>query len=219
MLRLMRVVLAEDSGLLRESLTRVLRSGGLDIVAAVADADALERKTRELEPDVLLTDVRMPPGRGADGLDAALRLRAEHPGLGVLVLSSHADPAYVAAIADAGGRGIGYLLKDRVSDVRALLESVERVGTGGTAFDPEIVALMLNRPRAHDAIESLTTREREILALVAEGRSNEAIAQRLFVTGKTVETHISHILLKLDLPPTPDQHRRVTAVLRYLGRL
>ena len=212
----MRVVLAEDSGLLRETLSRALRAGGFDLVAAVGDADSLEAAVRDRRPDVLLTDVRMPPGDGPVGLKAALRLRAENPDLGVLVLSTYASSDYVRQLTDQGARGIGYLLKDRVSDVHALLEAVRRVGDGGTALDPEVVGLMLDRPREDDGLVELTTREREILSLVAQGFSNDAIAAQLYLTRKTVETHMARILLKLDLPPDPDQNRRVAAVLRYL---
>lgn len=212
----MRVVLAEDSGLLRETLSRALRAGGFELVAAVGDADSLEAAVRDRRPDVLLTDVRMPPGDGPAGLKAALRLRAENPDLGVLVLSTYATSDYVRQLTDMGTRGIGYLLKDRVTDVHALLECVTRVGEGGTALDPEVVALMLDRPREDDGVVELTTREREILSLVAQGFSNDAIAARAFLTRKTVETHMARILLKLDLPPDPDQNRRVAAVLRYL---
>lgn len=212
----MRVVLAEDSGLLRETLSRALKAGGFDLVAAVGDAESLEAAVRDRRPDVLLTDVRMPPGDGPAGLKAALRLRAEDPGLGVLVLSTYASSDYVRQLTDQGARGIGYLLKDRVTDVHALLECVRRVGEGGTALDPEVVALMLDRPREDDGIDELTAREREIMSLVAQGFSNDAIAARLYLTRKTVETHMARILSKLDLPPDPDQNRRVAAVLRYL---
>jgi DNA-binding NarL/FixJ family response regulator len=211
----MRVVLAEDSGLLRETLSRALRAGGFELVAAVGDADSLETAVRERRPDVLLTDVRMPPGDGPAGLTAALRLRAEDPSLGILVLSTYASSDYVRQLTAQGARGVGYLLKDRVSNVRVLLDCVRRVGEGGTALDPEVVKLMLDRPR-DDGLAELSGRERDILSLVAQGLSNGAIAAQLFVSDKTVETHMAHILLKLDLPPDPDQNRRVAAVLRYL---
>ena len=212
----MRVVLAEDSGLLRETLARALRGGGFELAAAVGDAERLEAAVRDHRPDVLLTDVRMPPGDGPAGLTAALRLRAEDPGLGVLVLSTYASSDYVRQLTAEGVRGIGYLLKDRVTDVHALLASVRRVGEGGTALDPEIVALMLDRPRDDGGLAELSAREREILSLVAQGLSNAAIAAQLYLTQKTVETHMAHVLLKLDLAPDPDQNRRVAAVLRYL---
>ena len=212
----MKVVLAEDSGLLRETLARALRGGGFELLAAVGDATSLETAVRDRRPDVLLTDVRMPPGDGPAGLEAALRLRAQDPGLGVLVLSTYASSDYVRQLTADGVRGIGYLLKDRVTDVHALLEAVRRVGGGGTALDPEVVALMLGRPREDDGLAELTAREREILSLVAQGLSNDAIAAKVFLTRKTVETHMARILTKLDLLPDPDQNRRVAAVLRYL---
>lgn len=213
---LVRVVLAEDSGLLRETLTRALEAGGFEVAAAVGDGDALVQAVTEHSPDVVLTDIRMPPGDGPTGLQVGLRLRAERPGLGLLVLSTYASSDYVHQLTAQGARGIGYLLKDRVSDVRSLLDALQRVGDGGTAFDPEVVALMLDRPRDDSGLASLSDRERELLGLVAEGFSNDAIAARLFLSRKTVEAHMARILQKLDLPPTPDQHRRVLAVLRYL---
>lgn len=212
----LRVVVAEDSGLLRESLTRLLHARGVEVVAAVADADALEEAVRRTGPDVLLTDVRMPPGDGPAGLDAALRLRAERPGLGLLVLSAHADPAYVSRLLEVGGEGIGYLLKDRVADTAQLADALGRVAAGGTAIDPDVVSLILARPRADGPLEELSAREREILGLVAEGRSNEAIAETLFLTRKTVESHMARILLKLGLRPTKHDNNRVLAVLTWL---
>lgn len=215
----MRVVLAEDSGLLRETLSRALRSGGFELAAAVGDADGLDAAVRQHRPDVLLTDVRMPPGDGPAGLEAALGLRAEDPGLGILVLSTYASSDYVRQLTAEGVRGIGYLLKDRVADVLALLECVRRVGEGGTALDPEVVKLMLDRPREDTGVAELSAREREILSLVAQGLSNTRIAAQLFLTHKTIETHMAHVLSKLDIPPDPDQNRRVVAVLRYLQEI
>lgn len=213
----MRVVLAEDSGLLRETLSRALVAGGFELVAAVGDADGVEAAVRQHRPDVLLTDVRMPPGDGPAGLEAALRLRADDENLAVLVLSTYASSDYVRRLTAHGARGIGYLLKDRVGDVRTLLDAVRRVGEGGTAFDPEVVTLMLTRPRRDRGLDGLTPREGEILALVAQGMSNDAIAEQLLLARKTVEIHMARILTKLDLPPDPEQHRRVVAVLRWLG--
>lgn len=212
----MRVVLAEDSGLLRETLSRALVAGGFELVAVESDADGLEAAVRQHRPDVLLTDVRMPPGDGPAGLDAALRLRAEDEDLAVLVLSTYASSDYVGRLTASGARGIGYLLKDRVTDVRTLLDAVRRVGEGGTAFDPEVVTLMLARPRRDSGLADLTPREAEILSLVAQGLSNDAVAERLLLARKTVEVHMARILTKLDLPPDPEQHRRVVAVLRWL---
>ncbi|QCX76799.1 Transcriptional regulatory protein DegU [Streptomyces sp. YIM 121038] len=213
--RARRVVLAEDSVLLREGLVGVLTRFGHEVAAAVGDADALRRAVAEHGPDVVVTDVRMPPGFQDEGLRAALALRAERPHLPVLVLSQYVQRSYAAELLDTGdGVGVGYLLKDRVGQVEQFVDAFTRVADGGTVVDPEVVRQLLRRRR--DPLERLTPREREVLALVAEGRSNAAIAAELVVTEAAVGKHIGNILGKLDLPVTDGTHRRVLAVLTYL---
>ncbi|MGA4841716.1 response regulator [Streptomyces sp. G45] len=210
-----RVVLAEDSVLLREGLVGVLSRFGHEVVAAVGDADALRDAVAAHVPDVVVTDVRMPPGFQDEGLRAALALRAVRPGLPVLVLSQYVQRAYAAELLDDGdGRGVGYLLKDRVGQVEQFVDAFTRVAEGGTVVDPDVVRQLLRRRR--DPLERLTPREREVLALVAEGRSNAAIAAELVVTEAAVGKHIGNILGKLDLPLAEGTHRRVLAVLAYL---
>ncbi|MEU1200577.1 response regulator transcription factor [Streptomyces sp. NPDC005813] len=212
---MLRVVLAEDSVLLREGLVGLLGRFGHEVVAAVGDARALRDAVAAHTPDLVLTDVRMPPGFQDEGLRAALALRAADPRLPVLVLSQYVQRAYAAELLDTGdGTGVGYLLKDRVGQVEQFAEAVERVGAGGTVVDPEVVRQLLRRRR--DPLDALTPREREVLGLVAEGRSNSAIARELVVTEAAVGKHIGNILGKLDLPPAQDTHRRVLAVLAYL---
>ncbi|RBQ17532.1 DNA-binding response regulator [Spongiactinospora rosea] len=211
----LRIVLAEDAVLLREGLVGLLDRFGHQVVASVGDAEALVAAVREHEPDIVVADVRMPPGYSDEGLRAALALRAERPGLAVLVLSQYVEQTYAAELLDGGGSGgIGYLLKDRVGDVSEFAGAVERVAAGHTVVDPEVVRQLLGRRR--DPLARLTPREREVLALVAEGRSNAAIARTLVVTEAAVSKHIAGILAKLDLPPAGDDHRRVLAVLAYL---
>jgi DNA-binding NarL/FixJ family response regulator len=211
----LRVVLAEDSVLLREGLVGVLARFGHEVVAAVGDADALRRAVPEHAPDLVVTDVRMPPGFQDEGLRAALALRADDPAMPVLVLSQYVQRAYAADLLDSGdGTGVGYLLKDRIGQVEQFAEAVEQVAAGGTVVDPEVVRQLLRRRR--DPLAALTPREREVLGLVAEGRSNGAIARELVVTEAAVGKHIGNILGKLDLPPAEDTHRRVLAVLAYL---
>ncbi|WP_121831058.1 response regulator [Streptomyces sp. S1] len=213
--RRLRVVLAEDGVLLREGLTGLLARFGHEVVAAVGDADALREAVAAHDPDVVVTDVRMPPGFQDEGLRAAVALRAERPGLPVLVLSQYVQRSYAADLLDAGdGTGVGYLLKDRVGQVEEFLDALVRVADGGTVVDPEVVRQLLRRHR--DPLAALTPREREVLGLVAEGRSNGAVARRLVVTEAAVGKHIGNILAKLDLPPAEDTHRRVLAVLTYL---
>ncbi|MEU6743806.1 response regulator transcription factor [Streptosporangium sandarakinum] len=207
----MRVVLAEDSVLLREGLAGLLERFGHTVAAAVGDAPALTAAVAEHEPDIVVTDVRMPPGFTDEGLRAAFALRAVRPGLPVLILSQYVQQAYVAEIM---GPGIGYLLKDRIGHVREFADAVERVAAGGTVVDPEVVRQLLAHRR--DPLRRLTPREREVLALVAEGRSNAAVARSLVVTEAAVAKHIANIFAKLDLPPAGDDHRRVLAVLAYL---
>ncbi len=212
----LRVVLAEDSVLLREGLVQLLRAEGVDVVAAVDDAEALLRAAAEHEPDLVLTDVRMPPAFTDEGLRAAILVRARHPGTAVLVLSQYVEESYAAELLGGRARGVGYLLKDRVGDVDEFVTTVRRVAAGGTAVDPEVVAQLLSRARRDDPLEHLTPRELEVLQLMAEGRSNTAIAARLVVTDKAVEKHVSNIFAKLGLPPATEDHRRVLAVLRHL---
>ncbi|MEU4134187.1 response regulator transcription factor [Streptomyces wuyuanensis] len=211
----LRIVLAEDGVLLRDGLTALLGRFGHEVVAAVGDAEALCAAVTEHDPDIVVTDVRMPPGFQDEGLRAALALRTGRPSLPVLVLSQYVQRSYAAELLDTGdGTGVGYLLKDRVGQVEEFVAALERVADGGTVVDPEVVRQLLRRRR--DPLEQLTPREREVLALVAEGLSNAAIARRLVVTEAAVGKHIGNILAKLDLPPAEDTHRRVLAVLAYL---
>jgi DNA-binding NarL/FixJ family response regulator len=215
-----RIVIAEDSVLLRAGLTRILADAGEEIVATVGDATELVTAVNRHVPDLVVTDVRMPPDHTDDGLRAALQIRRRWPGIGILVLSQYVEERYATELLSGGPgrdiRGVGYLLKDRIADVGDFLGAVRRVGEGGTALDPEVVAQLLARTRRRDPLERLSPREREVLALMAEGRSNPAIARRLVVSEKAVEKHIGNILTKLDLPPDGDSHRRVLAVLQWL---
>jgi DNA-binding NarL/FixJ family response regulator len=213
----LRLVLADDSVLFREGIARILVEVGFEVVGSAADAQELLEQVAEHRPDAAIVDVRMPPTNTDEGLVAAVRIRREHPGVGVLVLSHHVEASQAVALLE-GGAGVGYLLKDRIADVRDLRDAVRRIAEGGSVIDPEVVAQLLGRRREVDPLERLTEREREILALMAEGRSNQAIADRLVVSGKTVETHVGHVLDKLDLQPASDDHRRVLAVLAYLRR-
>jgi len=210
-----RVVLAEDGVLLREGLTGVLSRFGFDVVAAVGAAPELVDAVATHQPDLVVTDIRMPPHNADDGLRAAVALRNSHPDLAVIVLSQYVRPEYAAALLQAGhGRGIGYLLKDRVVEIEDFVAALRTVAGGGTMLDPEVVRQLLRRP--NDPLAALSGREREVLALVAEGHSNAAIAGRLFVTDAAVGKHIGNILAKLGLPPTDDTNRRVLAVLAHL---
>lgn len=217
-----RVVIAEDSVLLREGLTRLLTDRGHDVVAGVADADALIRTIDDHAaqgalPDVVVADVRMPPTHTDEGVRAAVRLRREHPGIGVLVLSQYVEERYATELIAGSSRGVGYLLKDRVAEVREFVDAVVRVARGGTALDPEVVAQLLGRSRKQDVLARLTPREGEVLGLMAEGRTNAAIARQLVVSDGAVEKHVSNIFLKLGLAPSGGDHRRVLAVLTYLN--
>jgi DNA-binding NarL/FixJ family response regulator len=212
----MRLLIAEDSVLLREGLVRLLESGGHEVVAQAGDFDDLLRKARAHRPDVALVDIKMPPDHTDEGIRAAHAIRAELPGTGVLVLSQYLDDAYAVDLLDAGSEGVGYLLKDRVTDLDALLDAVQRVGAGGSAIDPEVVRELLGRRRNDDPLEALTPRERDVLALMAEGLANKGIADRLVVTEKAVERHVTSIFSKLLIDAAPDEHRRVLAVLAYL---
>ncbi|MFG2897255.1 response regulator [Streptomyces zaomyceticus] len=217
----MRVVIAEDSVLLREGLTRLLTDLGHEVVAGVGDGESLVETVAKLAaegalPDVVVADVRMPPTHTDEGVRAAVRLRKEHPGLGVLVLSQYVEEQYATELLAGSSRGVGYLLKDRVAEVREFVDAVVRVAGGGTALDPEVVQQLLGRSRQQDVLANLTPREREVLGLMAEGRTNSAIAKALVVSDGAVEKHISNIFLKLGLSPSDGDHRRVLAVLTYL---
>jgi DNA-binding NarL/FixJ family response regulator len=207
---------ADDSVLLREGIVRILNDSDFDVVGQAGDAEDLVRKVAAHKPDVAIIDVRMPPTNTDDGLRAAQKIRAEYPGTGVLVLSQYIEEGYALELLSENAEGVGYLLKDRVADVERFTESVRRVGEGGSALDPEVVAQLLGRRRREDPLEELSPREREVLELMAEGRSNHAIADAMVVTERAVEKHVTSIFGKLKLPPTAEDHRRVLAVLRYL---
>jgi DNA-binding NarL/FixJ family response regulator len=211
-----RVVLAEDSVLLREGIARILEEAGIEVVGQAGDAEDLLRKVRAHKPDVAITDIRMPPSHTDEGLRAAHEIRAELPDVGVLVLSQYVEEGYALDLLADNAAGLGYLLKDRVGDVDAFLDAVRRVSEGGSALDPEVVSQLMGRKRRDDPLDGLTPREREVLGLMAEGRSNHAIAEALVVTERAVEKHVTSIFSKLDLVNTPADHRRVLAVLAYL---
>ena len=209
-------MIAEDHVLLRDGLTRLLRDNDIDVVAAAGDGDALVREVVARRPDLAVVDIRLPPTFHDEGLRAALEVRRQVPGTAVLVVSQYVEPTYAAELlADRGG-GIGYLLKDRIMHVADFLEAVRRVAAGGTALDPDVVAQLFSRQRQDGPLERLTPREREVLGLMAEGRSNAGIAQSLVLTIGAVEKHVQSILSKLDLPQSAGDHRRVLAVLAYL---
>jgi DNA-binding NarL/FixJ family response regulator len=212
----MRIVIAEDSVLLRAGVVSLLEEAGHEVVAAVGDGESLVDAVDRQLPDLAVVDVRMPPSFTDEGLRAALTVRAQHPSIGILVLSQYVEERYAGELLATEGNGIGYLLKDRVADVREFLDALTRVGGGGTALDPEVVAQLLARSRRQDPLERLTPREREVLALMAEGRSNAAIAEALVVSDGAVEKHVTNIFNKLDLLPAEQDHRRVLAVLRWL---
>lgn len=212
----MRVILADDAVVLREGLARLLMESGFDVVGQAAEGVALVQAVERLLPDVAIIDMRMPPTHTDEGLRAAEEIRRLHPAIGVLLLSQFPAPKRAMRLIGRDARGVGYLLKDRVTDVDEFVAAVRRVGSGGTAVDPAVVERLIDQTRASHAMRNLTERERETLGLVAEGRSNQAIASALFLGVKTVETHIARIFAKLDLPPAADDHRRVLAVLTYL---
>lgn len=214
----MRVVVAEDVMLTREGITRLLTDSGIDVVGEVGDADALLHAVRTTRPDAAIVDIRMPPTHTDEGLLAAQQIHAEHPGVGVLILSQYIEPHYAMRLLEQHPERVGYLLKERVFDVANLIDALRRLGDGETVVDPTIVARLFARKRRTDPLGQLTGREREVLALVAEGLSNRAIAARLFVTERTVEAHVKQIFLKLGLAADPESHRRVLAVLAYLRR-
>ncbi|HKE68674.1 MAG TPA: response regulator transcription factor [Nocardioidaceae bacterium] len=214
----MRVVIADDSVLFREGLARLLAEADIETCAMAGDADELERLVVEHRPDVALVDIRMPPSFTHEGARAAAQLREENDGLGILLLSQSLEGRYAARLAQDHPKGFGYLLKDHVVDVATLVDAVDRVADGGTVLDPDVVSYLLGRRTTRDQVESLTAREHEVLALMAEGRSNAAIGRQLVLNERTVDSHISSILTKLDLLPQPDDHRRVLAVLAWLQR-
>jgi DNA-binding NarL/FixJ family response regulator len=213
----MRVVLGEDSVLLREGIARLLEDSGFEVVGRAGDAEDLLRKVRAHKPDVAIVDIRMPPTHTDEGLRAARVIRSELPGIGVLVLSQYIEEEYAVELLADNAEGVGYLLKDRIAEVDRFIDSVQRVGEGGSALDPEVVSQMLGRRRASSPLDDLTPREREVLAQMAEGRSNHAIAADLVITERAVEKHVTNIFGKLNLPGTADDHRRVLAVLTYLN--
>jgi DNA-binding NarL/FixJ family response regulator len=211
-----RVVVADDSVLLREGVVRLLEENGFEVVGQAGDAEDLIRKVRAHKPDVAVVDIRMPPTNTDDGLRAALEIRAELPDTGVLVLSQYVEEGYALDLVGESAGGVGYLLKDRVADVDRFVDSVRRVADGGSALDPEVVSQLVGRARRDDPIDELTPREREVLELMAEGRSNGAIAEHMVVTERAVEKHVTSIFGKLGLAPAPEDHRRVLAVLAFL---
>jgi DNA-binding NarL/FixJ family response regulator len=211
-----RVVIGEDSLLLREGLARLLEGTGHEVVGQAGDAEDLLRKAHGHKPDLVIADVRMPPTFTDEGIRAALEIRARRPGAAVLVLSEYVESHYALELFGDGTEGLGYLLKQRVSDLDRFLDAVARVAAGGSALDPEVVSHLLGRHRAGDPLGRLTPRETEVLALMAEGRSNVAIAEQLVITERAVEKHVTSIFSKLDLPASTDSHRRVLAVLKYL---
>jgi DNA-binding NarL/FixJ family response regulator len=212
----MRVVLADDSVLLREGVARLLEEAGFDVVAQSGTAEDLLRHVAMHKPTVAVVDIRMPPTQTDEGLRAAKEIRERFPETGVLVLSQYVEPAYAMELLSESAEGVGYLLKDRVSDVEEFAAAVRRVAEGGSALDPAVVSQLVGRRRQRDPIEELSPREREVLELMAEGRSNQAIAERMFVTLRAVEKHVTSIFTKLGLPATSEDHRRVLAVLTYL---
>jgi DNA-binding NarL/FixJ family response regulator len=212
----LRVVLAEDSVLLREGIARLLEDGGFEVVGQAGNADELLLKVRSYSPDVALVDIRMPPTHTDEGLRAAKEIREKHPDTGVLVLSQYVEPGYAMELLSESAEGVGYLLKDRISDVDEFRAAVRRVAEGGSALDPTVVSQLVGRRRRDDPLAELTPREREVLELMAEGRSNGAIAEQMVVTERAVEKHVTSIFGKLGLTPAAEDHRRVLAVLAFL---
>jgi DNA-binding NarL/FixJ family response regulator len=213
----MRVVIGEDSLLLRAGIARLLEDAGIEVAGQAGDLDDLLRKVRAHKPDVAIVDIRMPPTYTDEGLKAAMTIRSELPRTAVLVLSQYVEKEYATDLLAENAEGVGYLLKDRVADIDRFIDTVRRVAEGGSALDPEVVSQMLARRRSDDPLDELTPREREVLAMMAEGRSNRSIAAELVVTERAVEKHVTSIFAKLDLPATADDHRRVLAVLAYLN--
>jgi DNA-binding NarL/FixJ family response regulator len=213
----LRIVVADDNALLREGIASLLEDAGHEVVGRSGDADDLMLKVRSYTPDVAIVDVRMPPGNADDGLRAAVEIRRSHDGVSVLVLSQHLEPSYMLELVGDDASGVGYLLKDRVRDVSEFVDAVERVAGGGTAFDPEVVKVLVGGQR-RSVLDELSDRERDVLSLLAEGRSNRAIAKQLYLSPRAVERHIQGIFQTLHLPDTEDDNRRVLAVLALLGR-
>jgi DNA-binding NarL/FixJ family response regulator len=211
-----RVVIAEDSALFREGLARLLEGAGCEVAGHAADGDELIRLVEAHAPDIVVTDIRMPPTHTIEGLVAAAEIRQRHPHVAVLLLSQYVETTHALRLLERGGDGVGYLLKDRVSDVRQFVDAVRRVAAGGSVIDPEVVSQLFARKRRKDLVDELTERERETLRLMAEGRSNSAIASSLHMSEKTVEGHVRSIFSKLQLEPAAQDHRRVLAVLTYL---
>jgi DNA-binding NarL/FixJ family response regulator len=212
----MRIVIAEDSVILRDGLVQLLTVRGHEVVGAVGDALTLAAVVEAHSPDLVVVDIRMPPTHTTEGLKAAISLRAQHPGLGVLVFSQYVETRYAAELLAAGSDGVGYLLKDRVADVSEFIDALTRIAAGGTVLDPEVVTQLLGASRRTDSVDALTARERQVLRLMAEGRANAAIAASLHLSPGAVEKHVTNIFAKLGLAPSSDDHRRVLAVLRWL---
>jgi DNA-binding NarL/FixJ family response regulator len=213
-----RILVGEDEPLVREGIVRVLEEAGFEVVGVAGDADELVRKAGGHHPDVVLTDIQMPPDRTDDGLRAALRIRSAQPDVGVIVLSQFLEDRYALDLVGERAEGVGYLLKDRVGDLSLFVDAVQRVARGGSALDPAVVERMVGRRRARTPLDDLTSREREVMTLMAQGRSNQGIADELVVTTAAIERHVTSIFSKLDLRQVPEDHRRVLAVLEFLKR-
>jgi DNA-binding NarL/FixJ family response regulator len=214
----MRVIIADDASLFREGLARILADEGVDVIGQAAEGRSAVAMTASSSPDAVVLDIRMPPTHTTEGLDAAIEIRRSHPGVAVLVLSQYVETSHAVGLLSDRRGGVGYLLKERVADIAQLTRTLDRLCAGDTVIDPEVVAVLLDDPGRRHALACLTERELEILDLMAQGRSNLAIGESLFVAPKTVESHVRSIFLKLDLLPAPDDHRRVLAVLTYLQR-
>jgi DNA-binding NarL/FixJ family response regulator len=210
------VAVGEDQPIVREGIVHILQDGGFEVVATAGNAQELVRKVRTYRPDVVVTDIQMPPDRTDDGLRAALEIRAAQPEVGVLILSQFLEDRYAFELVADGAQGVGYLLKEKVGDLRMFTDAVRRVASGGSALDPDVVARLIGRPRRNSPLDQLTKRERQVLSLIAEGRSNAGVADELVITIAAVERHVTSIFDKLDLRQSPEQHRRVVAVLTYL---
>jgi DNA-binding NarL/FixJ family response regulator len=210
------VAVGEDQPIVREGIVHILQDGGFEVVATAGDAQELVRKAGAYRPDVVVTDIQMPPDRTDDGLRAALEIRAAQPEVGVLILSQFLEDRYAFELVADGAQGVGYLLKEKVGDLRMFTDAVRRVASGGSALDPDVVARLIGRPRRNSPLDQLTKRERQVLSLIAEGRSNAGVADELVITIAAVERHVTSIFDKLDLRQSPEQHRRVVAVLTYL---